>query len=420
MKYQKTLRNPALSLAALFLLLGPLSAAAQTDLPVGTSSLMVPAAAFASDGTATDQVINYGYYASTNSTVHLRAALYFPNTAVITNIDMMTLDDDVGTITGYLKRNVFGRDGATETIFTFTSPGSIGCTTDGLCHDMEFNTDIKIDAANYNYWFEVIVPDDTGTGTDLDFYAVRFLYDSDDVIFADTFESSDTSMWVGSAAKSGETSPELADLMDPSEHEKRLLDSVSRLYIEDPLAQEAFEAAVKGTKGYGSPLIIPGPAFKTAGGSDYESYYFSESYGFVYGRGNDDSTLMYAPVDLPNGSEIQYFMAFFVDSVSDHGLAGYQDNIHFWLKRASTVDISPTLSMAYEVSSGAQDDIRSLTASHADMEAVESGCTTIDTAAHYYWAAIDVGRYDTSPPSPYGAEDWWHKVYAIAILYTQP
>jgi hypothetical protein len=196
---------------------------------------------------------------------------------------------------------------------------------------------------------------------------------------------------------------------------------LSQLFVEDPLAQEALEYSVAQTKGYASPLVIPGPAFKTAGGAEYDDYYFSESYGFIYTRPQDNSgAVMYAPVDLPDGAEIQYFFAFYVDSISDHGLAVYQDNIGIWLGRLSTVDIDPILYMADTSTSGADDGIRALTVTRGQMEAVEPGCATVDTGAHYYWAGVDVGRYDVSPPAPYDDEVWWHKVYAIMVLYTMP
>ncbi len=400
-------------------LFAPVSAPAQ-ELPVGTSALMIPAGAFSADGTDQGNYFNNGKRISTNATIQLHAAIYLPNTATITQVDMMTRDDDVGTITMYLKRNRFGVDGTHETLLTFTSPGNIGCTTNGLCHDMESLLDIKVDTANYIYWLDLRVPDDTGTGTDLEFYAVRILYDSDDVIFADTFESGDTGFWDGSTLKAGYLEQAI-DLPDRNEARERILDSLSQVYIEDPLAQEALEYAVAQTKGYASPLVIPGPAFKTAGGTEYDDYYFSESYGFIYTRPQDNGgAVMYAPVDLPDGAEIQFFMALYVDSITDAGVAGYQDNIRFWMGRLSTVDIDPSLTMVNASTSGANDGIRALTVTRAQMEAVEAGCATVDTGAHYYWAGVDVGRYDTSPPAPYDDEDWWHKVYSIVILYTMP
>jgi hypothetical protein len=407
------------------------SAVMATPVLAVEAALMIPAAAFSADGTDQFNYINYGNYIDTETTLHFHAGVKLPNAARITNVDMMTRDSDVGTITVHLRRLRFGTNGPSEALLTFTSPGNIGCTTNGLCHDMESLLDIKVDSANFVYWLEAIIPDDTGTGTDLNFYAVRIMYEYDDLIFADTFESTATDMWSSESTllKAGTClgdepgdQPDPALVADGGRSKAEILDDIaSRLYIEDPLAQEAMEAALKGEKSYGSPLVIPGPAFKTEGYGEYDDYYFSESYGFVYTRPQDnDGAVMMAPVNLPDGAEIQYYFAFFVDSITDHGLYGYQDNIRFWLTRLHTIDIVPTLNMVYTTSSGADPGIRTVSVNRSAMEAVEAGCTTIDNFQYTYWVTIDVGRYDLNPPAPYDDEEWWHKVYSIMILYTMP
>ncbi len=388
-------------------------------------SLMIPAASFSADGTDQYNYYNSGNYLETNVTLRFHAGVRLPNASRITNVDMMTLDDDSGTITMYLKRTKFGFDTGHETLLTFTSPGNIGCASQGLCHDMESLLDIKVDAANYNYWLDLSVPDDTGTGTDLRFYAVRIMYEVDDLIFADTFESTLTDMWDSdTTAKSaaGDGGPAVGEMaFDPANSltaDDRFDEFLSHLYVEDPLAHEALEHALKGEKSYGSPLVIPGPAFRSPGYLEFDDYYFSESYGFIYGRpAGEDGAVMKTGLNLPDGAEISFFMAFFVDTRRDNYIDG---NIRFWLSRMDAADIIPTIDMVYATTSGFDDGIRALSVNQSTMEAVEPGCTIIDNSRYSYWLTIDVGPYDLSPPDPYADEDWWHKVYSIVILYTMP
>ena len=408
------------SIAAVLLCAG--AAEAESDI------LMIPAAAFSADGSAEDDYISYGdhLYSLNSTSQYLHAWVKLPNRATITNVDMMTRDDSTATITGYLKRVKFGADGTAETLLTFTSPGNIGCSTSGLCHDMESLLEIEVDSANYIYWFDIFVPYAPGRtplADYLDFHAVRIMYDYDDLIFADNFESSDTVMWSSeTSSKSGVLAGALLQdaapiaAAEPTDAEL-LARFSSNLYIEDPLAQEAMENALLGKAGYGSPYVIPGPAFKTQGYIGYDGYYFSESWGIVYARpGEDDGAVMYAPVNLPDGAEISFYMAFFVDSVR----SGVSDDIRFWLSRMDSTDVIPTDDMVYETSSGRDTNIRTISVSSGSMETAVPGSTTVNNARYSYWATIDVGPYDTSPPDPYGDEEWWHKVYAIVILYTMP
>ncbi len=54
------------------------------------------------------------------------------------------------------------------------------------------------------------------------------------------------------------------------------------------------------------------------------------------------------------------------------------------------------------------------------METAVPGSTAIDNDRYSYWTTVDLGPYDVSPPEPYEAEEWWHKFYAIVLLYTMP
>jgi hypothetical protein len=391
----------------------------------GSNSIMIPAAAFSADGTNQSNYVNYGDSLETNVNLHFHAWVKLPNLATITNVDMMTLDDDTATITMYLKRTKFGFDGGTETLLTFTSPGNIGCSTSGLCHDMESLLDIEVDASNYGYWFDLYVPDAGGSPeNDLAFYAVRIMYDFDEgMLFADNFESSTTVMWSGEvSAKSGgmKALPTPEHSIEPAEVRNdadRFALAEGLLDISDPGAREALENALAGKAGYSSPYVIPGPAFKTAAYTEYDDYYFSESYGFVYGRpAGDGDAVLNAPVILPDGAHISWFFAIYVDSVR----TGTQADIRFWLSRMDAADIVPTDNMVYEVTSGRNTAIETITVDDDDMEAAVPGSTVVDNDQYSYWVTIDVGPYDISPPDPYGDEEWWHKVYAIVILYTTP
>jgi hypothetical protein len=386
-----------------------------------TKSLMIPAADFSSDGVHQGEYYNGGIFLDSNVTKYLHAPVYLPNASVITNVDMMTYDNDVGTILMDFKRTKFGFDGGAETLLSFSSPGNLGCSS--LCHDMEFLPDITVDASNYSYWLDLVLPAEA-SGTDLRFYAVRIMYEVDDLIFADTFESADFGMWSEtSLAKAGhlEDEPKGIALPESSEpnrtKDERIDEILGQLYVEDPQAQEALEMSLKGQGRYGSPLVVPGPAFNATGYSEYDDYYFSESYGFLYARPSADlRAIMTTGVNLPDGAEIAWYMAFFVDSTS----AGATDEIVFELSRLRTTDRFSSIRMVDERTTGASDEIRSISVSQAEMEAVEPGCTTIDNSVYYYWAHVSVGPYDLSPPPPYQGEEWWHKVYAVVILYTMP
>ncbi len=391
----------------------------------GTQWLMIPAASFSADGTAPWNYVNYGDRLETTSGAALafHAWLKLPNAARIVNVDLMTRDNDPGTITLRLKRSKFGFDDTAETLLTFTSPGNLGCSVNGLCHDMASQLSIYVDAANYSYWFDLHVPDAGSAATELSFWAVRVGYDVDDVVFADTFESTTTEMWdATSSAKSVEGQPALEPRSVLSEEERQAMveELLSTLHVEDPLAHEALEKALKGVEGYGSPLVVPGPAFKNTGYTEYDDYYLSESYGFVYGRPGENGAIMSTGLNLPDGAVIQFYMAFFRDSVPDLGLIDYQDNIRFWLTRLHTWDRSSVLHMVYRTSSGADNGIRSISVTRSAMEAVQTGCTTVDNSQFYYWLTLDVGPYELAPPPPYSGQEWWHKVYAVVILYTMP
>lgn len=393
----------------------------------GDNTIMIPAAAFSADGTNQAAYVNYGDSIETGTTLHFHAWVKLPNRATITNVDMMTRDDDAGTITMYLKRTKFGFGSSTETLLTFTSPGNIGCSTSGLCHDMESLLDIEVDTANYGYWLDLIVPDAAGTPpteNELAFYAVRIMYEYDEnLIFVDNFESSKTVMWSSetsakSLRKRADRGFEFED--DPVERLDEadgFLSTRSLVDIPDPRARQALEDALAGKSGYSSPYVIPGPAFKTEGYTEYDDYYFSELYGFVFGRpSGDGDAIMSAPVYLPDGAVISWFYAFFVDSVR----TGTQADIRFWLTRMDAADIIPTDNMVYMVSSGRDTDIQAMHRDDDDIEAAVPGSTVIDNDQYSYWVTIDVGPYDYSPPDPYGDEEWWHKVYSIVILYTVP
>lgn len=392
--------------------------------------LMIPAAAFSTDGEADDNFINYGdhLYTRSDANLYFHAWVKLPNLATITNIDMMTRDDATGTITGYLKRVKFGADSSAETLLTFTSPGNIGCASSTLCHDMEGSLEITVDTANYAYWFDVYVPyapGYTAISDYLQFWAVRIMYNHDDLIFGDTLESGDTVMWSSSTgtAKAGvafiESSEENDRLaLQPSIPTDRLMPSDLRLFIEDPRAQEAMELAAAGKAGYASPYVIAGPAFKSTGYLDFNRYDIHEIWGCISGRENTNGADMHAPVNLPTGAHISWYMVFYVDSI--RSAAGSNYDIRFWLSRMDSLDPLDMQNMVYEITSGNDTAIRSITVDDDDMELAVPGSATVDNSKYSYWVTVDVGPFDGSPPSPYEDEDWWHKVYAIVILYTMP
>lgn len=390
-------------------------------------SLHIPAASFSSDGRHQDDYSNWGWYLDSNYSKSFHAGVMLPNAARITNVDMMTQDDDANTITMYLKRTKFGVDGGTETLMSFSSPGNLGCQGGGgLCHDMRSGLDIKVDAANYAYWLELHVPDTADPQNDLWFHDVRILYEVGDVIFADTFESADTAMWDGDTTAKAESSVEDGPVLlpetttgGPADRAEQVEQFLASVYIEDPLAQEALEQALQGKGGYASPLLIPATAFKTKGYNDYDDYYFSETGGYIYGRpaGTGVTTLI-TGLHLPDGAEISYLYAFFVDSIDDY-VGAPKSNIDFDLVRYRTTNGDIAV-LADETSIGADDGIRSIWVSGAEMDAVVPDGGTITNPGYYYYLRFSLGPYDTSPPAPYDDGEWWHKIYAVLVLYTMP
>ena len=265
----------------------PLSCSRLGAAEADSDIIMIPAAAFSADGSAEDNYINYGdrLYTLDSTNLHFHAWVRLPNHATITNVDMMTRYDATTTITGYLKRVKFGTDNSAETLLTLTSPGNIGCsTTGGLCHDMDSLLEIPVDSANYIYWFYIFVPyapGHTPLADFLEFYAVRIMYDYDDLIFSDTFESGDMSMWSDntsskSAAMPGALLRRPGLSLPPSQQTLSFWPDSAATSISTTRALRKPGNGPVGQGGLCEPVRDPRPAFKTQGYTEYDDYYFSD------------------------------------------------------------------------------------------------------------------------------------------------
>lgn len=358
--------------------------------PGGSDPLVIPAGAFASDG---DAALNYwitGEYISGGTGVTMRAPVYLPPHAFVTDV-VVVAKDEHGAMDAhfYLHETPFGTTGRDVEIVHVQTTGS----STAMQYPADNNVDRRFDTSANCYWIEAYLPADT-----LRLYSVHIFYE-DDVIFADGFESANNERWSSTTtgpafANSGR--PELQPARQSADDATASVPEL--LQLADPEAREALDKALS-QRGYGSPAVVPGAAFKTTGSIDYDTYYISNLYGFVYARPGSDSVLV-APVNVPNGAHISFLMFFYRDSHPSL-------DIRFWLSRMNTWD-GLRENLGFDTSSGANTAIRTLTFTSSDLTDPD-----VDYSHHSYWLTIDVEGYEFS-------QNYWHEVYAAVILYSLP
>lgn len=355
--------------------------------PGGTSPMVLSAAAFSSDG---DQPAGYytpGQFISGGAGVTMRAPVYLPAGAYLTDISAVVQDGHPSYDAHiYLHETQFGSFGADTEIVHLESSGS----SSTLQYPADYNLDMACDPANKMYWVEAFLPAD-----DIKLYSVHFFF-ADKVLFADGFESGTTGRWSTVISAKSLTVDAPTQVVEKPDEAERVIPTW--MQIEDPEAEEALNLAING-KSFGSPLVVPGAAFKSIGGIEFDDYYISGLYGFVYARPDERATMI-APLNLPDGANISFFMIFYKDSNPG-------SNIDYSLSRMNTWDGSRE-DLLDEHTLGADSDIRSVTHTSGDLTD-----SVVDNSHYSYWITIEVEGYDFG-------DDYWHEVHSIVVLYTLP
>jgi len=365
------------------------AAGGETETPGGNSPLVIPAAAFTTDGDNPSAYWTSGPYLRGGVGVRVRATVNLPHLSRITGVSLVARDESTSRdVHVQLKRTPVGVMSETTTITDLQTSGSDW----RLVYPTASHVDTDVDTACNSYWLEAVLD-----STLLRLYSVHIHY-TNNLVFGDCFESADTSRWdstVGEMSKSVKPSEaDTAETLPAAPAETVPLPEWMR--VDSPAAQAALEAAAAG-KSYASPVVIPGPAFKTVGSVDHAHYLISSYSGCVYARPTERTVLM-APVNLPDGAHITWFMVFYMDS-------NPSTNMRFWLSRMDTWD-GLDESLAYELSSGSSLAIRSIAVPGSDLLDPD-----VNNSHHSYWVTVDLEGSDSTV-------DLYHHLYAMVILYT--
>lgn len=348
--------------------------------PGSDSPLIIPGSAFAADGADSGNYTKSGGKINGGPSVEVYAGVYLPPNTRITSVELVARDaTDSFNATVYLKETPFGTLGSTTNLYTLQTTGN----STSIQRIFNF-ADVVVDPHNNLYYLVANLPH-----SDLRIYQFRIFYEPA-VIFADGFESGDTSAWSSTS------------LFAPNQDKNVELDPIkatTQFWVNDPAFMEALDNSVNQRAGYGSPLVIPGPAFKTHGGADAGDYYISSPYGYLYTR-PDETAFFDTPVNLPQGASISFVQVAYIDS-------NPTGKIMFWLSRVET--LTGTMSdLGFIESSGIDGDIRFMT-----LDAGDLSDPVIDNGFYSYFLDLYVEETD------WGASEY-NRVYAVTILYTLP
>lgn len=357
------------------------------EVPGGSDPLVLPAAAFASDGDTPASYYLEGAYVAGGTNVRLRAPVYLPAGAFISNFIAVTRDENSSVNAHvYLHETPFGVLGEDLVVSHLETSGS----SSEIQYPSDYSVDHQTFSGSRMYWVEAVLP-----GSDIRLYSVHVFFD-DDALFVDGFEAGNLARWDGtSALKSGPANARAPVPDMPTPTASTLKKSLGHA---DSVLLAELDKALKNSA-YGSPAVIPGSAFKCTGSIEYDDYYISPSYGFVYAR-PDERARMVAPVNLPHGAEISWIFLVYRDS-------NPSSDIDFVFARMNTWDGSRE-TLLTGATSGATSDIR--------VQSWEGGNLTtamIDNSHYSHWFEIEVEGYDF-------AQDFWHEVHAVMVLYTVP
>jgi hypothetical protein len=358
------------------------------DGPGATSPMVLPAGAFASDG---DEAFGYyipGEFISGGTNVRLRAPIYLPARAYVTDFMVVARDQNAAS-NGYfyLREAPFGTIGDSNVISTIQTTGS----DSGLQYPADYSVDRSFDPANNIYWVEASLPAD-----DIYLYSVHIHY-IDAALFVDGFEIGNSSRWSSELTLKSIAIDDWTPVTESTEVATKAIPEW--MDINDVEVREALKSAMEGTRGFGSPLVVPGGAFKTVGGVDFDDYYISGIYGFVYARPDLRAELV-APFNLPQGATITHFMLFYRDS-------NPTEDIYFSLSRMNTWD-GTREDLLYDSTSGSSAAMRSAIYTSSSLTTA-----VIDNTHFSHWITVNVEGYQF-------AEDYWHEVHAFVVLYTVP
>ena len=348
--------------------------------PGSDSPLIIPGSSFAADGADSGNYTKSAGRINGGPSVEVYAGVYLPPNTRITSVELVARDaTDSFNVTVYLKETPFGTLGGTTNLYTLQTAGN----STSIQRIFNF-ADALVDPQNNLYYLVANLPH-----ADLRIYQFRIFYEQA-VIFADGFESGDTSAW--SSASPLAPQQEKGVILDP-------VIATTQFWVNDPVFMEALDNSLNLRAGYGSPLVIPGPAFKTHGGADAGDYYMSSPYGYLYTR-PDETAFFDTPVNLPQGANISFVMVAYIDSNPDA-------KIMFWLSRVATLT-GVMSDLGFLESSGIDGDIRFMTLTAGDL--VDP---VIDNGFYSYFLNLSVEETD------WGASEY-NRVYAVIILYTLP
>jgi len=297
----------------------------------GSSTLVVPAAAFTHDGTDADGYLfdSGGFWTVFSSTTAcLRAPVYLPDHAEIAEVRASILDRDgseVAVVT--LERTTSAAYSSAAEI------ASVLSTTDTSDYEPDWVYDDSIVLGtidNQTYSYSLVTCFDS---TEIRLYQV-WIYYAERLIFRDGFESANTTHW------------------NPG------LD-------------------------YGSPLTVPAADFRSSG-ADPGGVRFEPDQGSLRGVGSDGLRYVVAPVQLPDGATVTDLVATVRDNDPGGGLfcAPARADIEIWLRRVNA-DSGASDVMANDASSGHSTSLQLIGAS-----AGEISWATIDSPAYSYYLVV--------------------------------
>ncbi len=348
--------------------------------PGSDSPLIIPGSSFAADGADSGNYTKSGGRINGGPSVQVYAGVYLPPNSRITFVELVARDT-TSTFNAhiYLKETPFGTLGSTTDIYHLQTTGN----STSIQRIFDY-ADAVVDPQNNLYYLVANLPH-----ADLRIYQFRIFYEPA-VLFADGFESGDTSAW----SSASPFAPDHENTADPDP-----VKAVTQFWVNDPDFMEALDNSLNLRAGYGSPLVIPGPAFKTHGGADAGDYYISSPYGYLYTR-PDETAFFDTPVNLPQGANIAFVQVVYIDS-------NPTGKIMFWLSRVATLTGVMT-DLGFLESSGIDGDIRFMT-----LDAGDLSDPVIDNGFYSYFLDLYVEETD------WGADEY-NRVYAVIILYTLP
>ncbi|MCD4749230.1 MAG: hypothetical protein K8R59_07640 [Thermoanaerobaculales bacterium] len=283
----------------------------------GTSPLIIPAAAFASNGLAPlSSAFNFNGFVGGGTAYNcMQAPVYLPDHARVTRLYASISDMSSSDMSVSLIRATNLSYSSTTEMARVTSNGNTSPTPTATFYGDSSITGPDISYPDYSYYVVACLPD-----YNFRLYQVEIDFE-DNLIFRDDFEAGGMTAWsssVGSKASAG--FPEL-QVSGPG------------FEAENAGVSTEFEKSIS----FDSPLTIAPSEFKPDGWQAGDVF-ISFNDGVMYGANYTESRFMHAPVWLPDGATITDVRARVIDNDSDTaGVgcdAGYNSEIEIWLYRS--------------------------------------------------------------------------------------